>query len=101
FAAPGSKKADRTRNQYGFTAGFPIVQNTLFGFASADLSALEGENDYFKDFILPSEINGPWLTRGNDTPANRAFIQSVIDRFPSTLTNNDPRSNRTFAGVAG
>lgn len=101
FAAPGSKKADRTRNQYGFTAGFPIVQNTLFGFASVDLSALEGENDYFKDFILPSEINGPWLTRGNDTPANRAFIQSVIDRFPSTLTNNDPRSNRTFAGVAG
>ena len=99
FAVPGSKKADRERHQYGVTAGFPIVRNELFAFVNADLTSLVGENDYVRDFILPSEINGSWLTRGNDTPANRAFIQSVLDRFPSFMTNNDGRSNRTYAGV--
>jgi hypothetical protein len=49
--------------------------------------------------MLPSEINGPWLTRGNDTPANRAWIQSIVSRFPSSLTNNDARSARLFTGL--
>jgi outer membrane receptor protein involved in Fe transport len=101
FAVPGSAKPERGRNQYGVTAGFPILQNKLFGFVNADVTNLEGENAYVRDIILPSEINGPWLTRGNDTPENRAFIQSVLARFPSSLVPNDPRSARTFAGVAG
>jgi outer membrane receptor protein involved in Fe transport len=101
FAVPGSAKPTRERNQYGITAGFPILQNKLFGFANADLTKLDGENTYTRDLFLPSEINGPWLTRGNDTPENRAFIQSVLARYPSNLTPNDPRSNRTFTGVAG
>ena len=100
FAAPGSAKPNRQRTQYGFTAGFPVMANKLFGFVNADLTKLDGENGFTRDFILPEEINGPWLTRGNDTAANRAFIQSVLDRFP-TLTPNDPRSNRTFTGVSG
>ena len=35
----------------------------------------------------------------NNTPENRAFIQSVIDRFPADLVPNDPRSVRTFTGA--
>ena len=101
FAIPGSAKPVRTRNQYGITAGFPVIANKLFGFVNADITRTEGENAYVRDVPLPSEINGPWLTRGNDTPANREFIQSVLARFPSTLVPNDPRSNRTFAGVVG
>jgi hypothetical protein len=101
FAVPGSAKPDRERHQYGFTGGFPLVQDKLFGFLNADVTSLEGENTYTRDLPLAAEINGPWLTRGNDTPENRAFIQSVLARFPSSLTPNDPRSNRTFAGVQG
>ena len=101
FASPTSKKPDRQRAQYGVTAGFPLARNKLFAFVNADVTKLEGENNYTRDIILPSEINGPWLTRGNDTPANRAFIQSVLDRFPSFMVPNDGRSPRTFSGVAG
>ena len=100
FAVPGSPKAIRQRSQYGFTTGFPIVRDKLFGFANVDRTKSDGENNYVRDFILPSELSGPRLTRGNDTPENRAWIQSILDRFPSTFTANDPRSNRTFAGVA-
>jgi hypothetical protein len=101
FAAPDSPKPVRTRSQYGFTAGFPIIENRLFGFANVDRTKSDGENNYVRDLLLPAEVSGPWLTRGNDTPANRAWIQGILDRFPSSLTPNDPRSNRTFAGVAG
>jgi outer membrane receptor protein involved in Fe transport len=86
------------RQQYGATAGFPFIQNKLFGFFSADRVRNVGDLNYARDFPLPSEINAPWLTRGNDTPENRAFIQSVLARFP-TVTPNDPRSNRTYATV--
>ena len=100
FAAPNSAKPNRQRTQYGFTAGFPVLQDRLFAFVNADQTKLDGENGYTRDLILPEEINGPWLTRGNDTPQNRAFIQSVLDRYPA-LTPNDIRSNRTFTGVSG
>lgn len=100
FAAPNSAKPNRERHQYGFTAGFPILQNRLFGYTNIDKTKLDGENTYTRDLILPSEVNGPWLTRGNDTPENRAFIQSVLARFPAGLTPNDGRSPRTFVGVA-
>ena len=100
FAAPGSAKPNRERHQYGFTSGFPVLQNKLFGFVNADLTKLDGENGYTRDLILPSEISGPRLTRGNDTPANRAFIESVLARFPSSLSPNDARSNRTYTGVS-
>jgi hypothetical protein len=87
------------RNQSGFTIGFPVIRDKLFAFGSGDWTREYGEATYTREFPLPSEINVPWLTRGNDTPENRAFIQSVLDRFPSTLTNNDPRSFRLFTGV--
>src|SRR5262249_45779222 len=48
----------------------------------------------------PAELAAPLLTRGNDTPANRAWIQSILNRFPSSLSPNDARSPRTFTGVA-
>jgi hypothetical protein len=93
FAAPGSKKAERQRSQYGFTVGMPVVVNKLFFFGNVDRTDLDGENDLHRDLILQSEIAGPWLTRGNNTPANRAWIQSILDRFPSSLTPNNPSRN--------
>jgi hypothetical protein len=98
FAAPGSAKADRVRNETSFSVGGPLLRNRLFAYGAADYAKIGGRNNYARDIPLPSEINGPWLTRGNDTPENRAWIQSFIDRFAG-LTPNDPRSNRTYAGL--
>jgi hypothetical protein len=100
FAARASPKPVRHRSQYGFTAGFPIVRNRMFAFGNVDRTKSDGENIYVRDLFLPSELLAPRLTRGNDTPANRAWIQSIIDRFPASLTPNDARSPRTFAGIA-
>src|SRR5262249_340622 len=55
--------------------------------------------NYARDILLSSERT-PRLTRGNDTPENRAWIQSIIDRFPN-VTPNDARSNRTYATTQG
>jgi hypothetical protein len=100
FFAQAAPKPIRHRSQYGFTLGGPIVRNRLFGFGNVDRTKLDGENTFAKDFFTPAELAAPWLTRGNDTPANRAWIQSILDRFPP-FTNNDSRSSRTMAGVFG
>ena len=42
-----------------------------------------GKQNYARDLLLPNERT-PRLTRGNDTPANRAWIQSIIDRYPAS-----------------
>lgn len=103
FFSPGKKPVNR-RNQFGFTSGFPILKNKLFGFVNLDHVENTGANTYTRDVFLASERNpANWfkVTPGNDTPANRAFIQSIIDRIPATLVPNDPRSARTFAGAQG
>ena len=100
FFAQAAPKPIRHRSEYGFTLGGPVVQNRLFGFGNVDRTKLDGENTFAKDFFTPAELAAPRLTRGNDTPANRAWIQSILDRFPP-FTNNDSRSTRTMAGVFG
>ena len=103
FFSPGKKPVAR-RNQFGFTSGFPILRNKLFGFVSLDHTENTGANNYVRDIFLTAEKNpANWFaqTPANNTPANRAFIQSVLDRFPSDLVPNDSRSARTFAGQQG
>lgn len=94
-------KPENQRHQYGLTLGFPIKKDKLFAFVSADRTKYDGTLNYARDLFLPSEIARPWLTRGNDTPQNRAWIQSILDRYPKNVTPNDPRSNRTYATVIG
>lgn len=101
---PGLKKPVNRRNQYGFTSGFPFWKNKLFGFVSLDHVQNSGAGAYTRDVFLASERDpANWFlqTPANNTPANRAFIQSVIDRFPASLVPNDPRSARTFSGQVG
>jgi len=96
FFTPRSvPKADLPRHQYGFTLGFPVRQDRLFAFVNADRTDLTGQTGITRDLFLPEERALPRLTRGNDTPANRAFIESVLARYPP-FVNNDPRSPRTF-----
>lgn len=102
--SPGIKKPVNRRNQYGFTSGFPILHNKLFGFVNLDHVQNSGAGGYTRDVFLASERNpANWFkqTPANDTPGNRAFIQSVIDRFPAELIPNDSRSARTFVGQVG
>jgi len=102
--ATGVAKPVNRRNQFGFVTGFPVIKNNLFGFISADWKKEGGALNYTRDVFLASERNSAnWFatTPGNNTPANRAFIQSVIDRFPAELAPNDSRSSRTYAGQVG
>ncbi len=93
-------KPNNQRHQFGGTIGFPILKNRIFGFVSADRTKLDGKLNYARDLLLPNERT-PRLTRGNDTPANRAWINGIISRYPTGVTPNDPRSNRTYATVIG
>ncbi|MFN2393281.1 MAG: carboxypeptidase regulatory-like domain-containing protein [Pyrinomonadaceae bacterium] len=100
----GIPKPVNRRNQMGFVVGFPVLKNNLFGFVSADWKRESGALNYTRDLFLASERNpANWFaqTPANNTPANRAFIQSVVDRFPTELTPNDARSSRTYQGQIG
>ena len=102
--ATGLDKPVNRRNQYGFVTGFPVIKNNLFGFVSADWKKEGGALNYTRDVFTANERNSAnWFatTPANSTPANRAFIQSVIDRFPAELAPNDSRSSRTYAGQVG
>ena len=97
YFARSQPKPENHRAEYGFTAGFPIIRDDLFGFVSLDRTERKGKTDYARDLFLSSELAAPRLTRGNDNPANRAFIDSILARYPQGVTSNDPRSNRTYA----
>src|SRR5687767_94749 len=101
YFSHGRKPITR-RNQAGGVVGFPIWRNKLFGFLSLDEVRESGANTYTRDLPLPFERNpANWfqVSPANDTPGNRAFIQSVLDRFPAELVPNDSRSPRTFVGA--
>lgn len=98
FARNQPKPVNR-RNEYGATAGFPVLREKFFVFLAFDQTRRDGQLNYARDIFLQSELTAPRLTRGNDTPANRAFIESLLARFPKDAVPNDPRSNRTYATV--
>ena len=84
------------RDEYGATLGFPILPDNLFAFGSFDQTEVKGELGRTRDLFLPSDLALPRLTRGNDTPANRAFINNILGRFPAGAVPNDARSPRTY-----
>jgi outer membrane receptor protein involved in Fe transport len=94
-------KPNNRRYDFGLVVGFPIKKDKLHGFVTYDRARQDGFGTYVRDIFLTAERMAPRLSRGNDTPANRAFIDSVLARFPASLTPNDPRSNRTYQGTVG
>lgn len=100
----GSSKPVNRRNQFGFVTGFPVIRNSLFGFISADWKKEGGALNYTRDVFLAIERNpANWFaqTPANNTPANRAFIQSVINRFPAEFAPNSSLNARTYQGQVG
>ncbi|HJS24632.1 MAG TPA: TonB-dependent receptor [Pyrinomonadaceae bacterium] len=101
--SPGVKKGVTRRNQFGFTSGFPLFRDRLFSFISLDHTENSGANAYNRDVFTVDERNpNNWFKQvpGNDSSANRAFIQSVIDRFANAVPN-DPTNLRIFRGQQG
>lgn len=91
------------RNQMGGVLGFPLLRNNLFGFISLDHVENTGDNTFRRDVFTAAERNSAnWFTTtpANNTPANRAFIQSVLARFDGILPN-DPTFARVYNGVQG
>ena len=93
-------RPNNQRPNYAGVVGFPIVREKVFGFVSGDYGRQEGDGGYVRDLFTEAEKSLPRLTRGNDTPENRAWQDSILARFGG-LQPNDPRSNRTFQTVAG
>lgn len=91
---------DNHRTILGFTTGFPIMQDKLFGYLNYERNEEAGKLNYARDIFTAADRALPRLTRGNDTPENRAFIESVLARFPQ-VAPNDPRSTRTYATTIG
>jgi hypothetical protein len=101
---PGGKKGVARRNQFGFTSGFPVIKNHLFGFVSLDRTENTGANNFARDvFTLAERDPAKWFlqTPANNTPGNRAFIQSIIDRFKDAAPNDPASGTRVFRTVQG
>jgi len=101
---PSAKKGVTRRNQFGFTSGFPVFKNKLFGFISLDHTENSGANAFNRDVFTLDERNpATWFkqTPANDTPSNRAFIQSVMDRFKNAVPNDPASGARVFRGQQG
>lgn len=90
-------KPENYRRQFGATLGFPIVRDKLFAFANYDSTEFKGSTIVSRPLILPSDMALPRLTLGNDTPANRAWQDAILARFPTGVSPNAPQlSNRAF-----
>ncbi|HKG47638.1 MAG TPA: carboxypeptidase regulatory-like domain-containing protein [Pyrinomonadaceae bacterium] len=99
--APGSKKPVTRRNQFGFTSGFPVFRDRLFSFISLDHLENSGANTFNRDVFTLAERNpANWFqqTPANNTPANRAFIQNIMDRFANVVPNDPASGPRVFRG---
>ncbi len=87
------------RRQFGATAGFPIMRDKLFAFVNTDQIQDKGDVNTTRGVFLPSDLDpANRLTLGNDTPANRAWQDSIIARFPTTGPNAPNIAARAYQG---
>jgi Carboxypeptidase regulatory-like domain len=99
------------RNQYGFSAGGPVIRNKTFFFASFEGLKVRGQGGYNSITIDPAFLNGDFSSvrtpvidpatnaafPGNQIPANRFSAASKFF-FPYILLPNAP--NNRFQALA-
>jgi hypothetical protein len=66
------------------------MRDRLFGYLNADHLDFEGADVITRPIWTPADRALPRLTLGNDTPANRAWQDSILARFPTNVTPNVP-----------
>ncbi|HEY6140110.1 MAG TPA: carboxypeptidase regulatory-like domain-containing protein [Thermoanaerobaculia bacterium] len=87
------------RRQFGVTLGFPLLQDKLFGYANVDQIQDKGDVLTTRGVFLPSDLDpSKRLTLGNDTPANRAWQDAIIARFPPGPPNATNIASRGYQG---
>jgi hypothetical protein len=99
FAPPGASRPSNHRYQFGGTAGFPIVADTLFAFLSGDGVQSQGDSFVTRGTFLASDLALPRLTLGNDTTANRAWQDSILSRWKTGAPNNPAVNARAYSQV--
>ena len=87
------------RRQFGLTSGFPIIHDKLFAFVNTDEIQNKGQITITRGVFLPSDLDpAKRLTLGNDTPANRAWQDGIIARFPKGGPNAPNIAPRAYQG---
>jgi hypothetical protein len=87
------------RRQFGATAGFPIIRDKLFAFVNSDEVQDKGDVLTTRGVFLPTDLTpAKRLTLGNDTPANRAWQDAIIARFPQSAPNATNIASRGYQG---
>jgi outer membrane receptor protein involved in Fe transport len=85
------------RRQFGAVAGFPILRDKLFGFANTDDVQNKAQAFPTRGVFLASDLDpSKRLTLGNDTPANRAFQDAILARFPQVSPNAPAIAARAY-----
>ena len=88
------------RRQFGMTSGFPLMRDRLFGFLSVDQVQNRGSLTDTRGLFLPSDLDpAKRLINGNDTPANRAWQDSILARFPNATPNAPNVGPRAYQGL--
>ena len=88
------------RRQFGATAGFPIMRDKLFAFVNTDQVQDKGDVLTTRGVFLPSDLDpAKRLTLGNDTPANRAWQDAIIARFPNGCAECAERRVARLSGI--
>ena len=92
----GSKKEAIHRHLYGFTAGGPVIKDKLFFFQSLERVKDKGSSLRNVAILLPEERSvDPTAT--NLSAADKAWIMSIIDRFPAAAPNAPNLGSRVFS----
>ncbi len=87
------------RRQFGATAGFPVMRDRLFAYVNADSIQDKGDVLVTRGVFLPSDLDpAKRLILGNDTPANRAWQDAIIARFPQSAPNATSIASRAYQG---
>jgi len=90
---PNVAKGVSQSHRLGGTTGGPVIKDRLFYFGSIERFWAPGTTTT-TSYLLPSQWRTPQIDSAvPDAAARKAWVQSVIDRFPANLTpNNAPVS---------